>query len=142
VKESIALEVRTAYLNLQDAAKRLEVARKGLEQATEALRLARVRYEAGVSLQLEISDAELAYTQAQTNLVTAQFDYLDAYAALQKAVGTIGARYALVSHIPRPTRRPYLFRRRFTMRRFDSPQVVLFCTFHDGTQPSAERLSG
>jgi len=106
VKESIALEVRTAYLNLQDAAKRLEVARKGLEQATEALRLARVRYEAGVSLQLEISDAELAYTQAQTNLVNAQFDYLDAYAALQKAVGTIGARYALVSTSPARLVRP------------------------------------
>ena len=100
VRESIALEVRTAYLNLQDAAKRLEVARKGLEQATEALRLARVRYEAGVSLQLEISDAELAYTQAQTNLVNAQFDYLNAYAALQKAVGTIGERYALLSIAP------------------------------------------
>ncbi|GBC93618.1 Solvent efflux pump outer membrane protein SrpC [bacterium HR15] len=94
VKEGIALEVRTAYLNLKDAQKRLEVARKGLEQATEALRLARIRYEAGVSPQLEISDAELAYTQAQTNLINAQFDYLNAYAALQKAVGTIGERYA------------------------------------------------
>ncbi len=94
VKEGIALEVRTAYLNLQDARKRLEVARKGLEQATEALRLARIRYEAGVSPQLEISDAELAYTQAQTNLVNAQFDYLNAYSALQKAIGVIGERYA------------------------------------------------
>ncbi|MEN3000540.1 MAG: TolC family protein [Armatimonadota bacterium] len=94
VKEGIALEVRTAYLNLRDAQKRLEVARKGLEQATEALRLARIRYEAGVSLQLEISDAELAYTQAQTNLINAQFDYLNAYAALQKAIGVIGERYA------------------------------------------------
>ncbi len=95
VKEGVALEVRTAYLNLKDALQRLEVARKGLEQATEALRLARIRYEAGVSPQLEISDAELAYTQAQTNLVNAQFDYLNAYAALQRAIGTIGARYAL-----------------------------------------------
>ncbi len=95
VKEGVALEVRTAYLNLKDALQRLEVARKGLEQATEALRLARIRYEAGVSPQLEISDAELAYTQAQTNLVNAQFDYLNAYAALQRAIGTIGTHYAL-----------------------------------------------
>jgi len=100
VREGVALEVRTAYLNLQDARKRLEVARKGLELATEALRLARIRYEAGVSPQLEISDAELAYTQAQTNLINAQFDYLNAYAALQKAVGAIGERYAAGSHIP------------------------------------------
>ncbi|MDM7460183.1 MAG: TolC family protein [bacterium] len=94
VKEGVALEVRQAYLNLQDAQKRLAVAQKGLEQATEALRLARVRFEAGVSPQLEISDAELAFTQAQTNLVNAQFDYLDAYAALQRAIGMIGRRYA------------------------------------------------
>lgn len=93
-KESVALEVRRAYLNLQDAQKRLAVAQKGLEQATEALRLARVRFEAGVSPQLEISDAELAFTQAQTNLVNAQFDYLDAYAALQRAIGAIGRQYA------------------------------------------------
>jgi outer membrane protein TolC len=92
-QEGIALEVRQAYLNLQDAQKRLEVARKGLEQATEALRLARVRFEAGVSPQLEISDAELAFTQAQTNLVNAQFDYLDAYAALLRAIGTIDEHY-------------------------------------------------
>jgi len=85
--------VRQAYLNLQDAQKRLEVARKGLEQATEALRLARVRFEAGVSPQLEISDAELAFTQAQTNLVNAQFDYLDAYAALLRAIGAIDEQY-------------------------------------------------
>ncbi|MCX7925279.1 MAG: TolC family protein [Fimbriimonadales bacterium] len=93
-KEGVALEVRQAYLNLQDAQKRLAVAQKGLEQAREALRLARVRFEAGVSPQLEISDAELAFTQAQTNLVNAQFDYLDAYAALQRAIGVIGRQYA------------------------------------------------
>jgi outer membrane protein len=92
-QEGVALEVRQAYLNLQDAQKRLEVARKGLEQATEALRLARVRFEAGVSPQLEISDAELAFTQAQTNLVNAQFDYLDAYAALLRAIGAIDEQY-------------------------------------------------
>lgn len=92
-KEGVALEVRQAYLNLQDAQKRLAVAQKGQEQATEALRLARVRFEAGVSLQLEISDAELAFTQAQTNLVNAQFDYLDAYAALLRAVGAIDTQY-------------------------------------------------
>lgn len=93
-KEGVALEVRQAYLNLQDAQKRLTVAQKGLEQAAEALRLARVRFEAGVSPQLEINDAELAFTQAQTNLVNAQYDYLDAYAALQRAMGVIGKQYA------------------------------------------------
>ncbi len=92
-KDLVALEVRNAYLTLLDARERLAVARKGLEQATEALRLARVRFEAGVSPQLEISDAELAFTQARTNLVNTQYDYLNAYAALLKAVGTIDTHY-------------------------------------------------
>ncbi len=92
-KELVALEVRSAYLSLLDARARLEVARKGLEQATEALRLARVRFEAGVSPQLEISDAEVAFTQARTNLVNAQYDYLSAFATLLRAVGTIDTYY-------------------------------------------------
>ncbi|MCW5932942.1 MAG: TolC family protein [Fimbriimonadia bacterium] len=93
IREGVALEVKNAYLTLTNTRKTLEVVKRGLEQAKEGLRLARVRFEAGVSTQLEISDAELAYTQAQTNEVNAQYDYLNAYAALQKAIGKIGENY-------------------------------------------------
>lgn len=93
IKEGVALEVRNAYLSLRDAKQKLEVAERGIAQATEGLRLARVRFEAGVSAPLEISDAEVAYTQAQTNRVNARYDYLNAYAALQRATGKIGERY-------------------------------------------------
>lgn len=93
IKEGVALEVRNAYLNLRDAKQKLEVAERGIAQATEGLRLARVRFEAGVSTPLEISDAEVAYTQAQTNRVNARYDYLNAYASLQRAIGKIGERY-------------------------------------------------
>jgi outer membrane protein TolC len=40
-----------------------------------------------VSILLEVSDAELAFTQAETNLVNARYDYLTAWAQLQKAIG-------------------------------------------------------
>lgn len=93
IKEGVALEVRNAYLNLRDAKQKLEVAERGIAQAAEGLRLARVRFEAGVSTSLEISDAEVAYTQAQTNRVNARYDYLNAYAALQRAIGKIGEKY-------------------------------------------------
>jgi outer membrane protein TolC len=49
-----------------------------------------LRYEAGVSNQLELSDAELAYTQAEQNLVNARYDLRVAWARLEKAMG----RYA------------------------------------------------
>jgi outer membrane protein len=90
VREGIALEVRSAYLGLQEAREKVAVAEKGLQAATESLRVARLRYEAGVSNQLELSDAELAYTQAEQNLVNARYDLRVAWARLEKAMG----RYA------------------------------------------------
>lgn len=90
VREGIALEVRSAYLSLQEAREKVVAAEKGLRAATESLRVARVRYEAGVSTQLELSDAELAYTQAEQNLVNARYDLRVAWARLEKAMG----RYA------------------------------------------------
>ncbi len=90
VREGIALEVRNAYLSLQEAREKVTAAEKGLQAATESLRVARLRYEAGVSTQLELSDAELAYTQAEQNLVNARYDLRVAWARLEKAMG----RYA------------------------------------------------
>ncbi|MCL6476243.1 MAG: TolC family protein [Firmicutes bacterium] len=90
VREGIALEVRNAYLSLQEAREKVAAAEKGLQAATESLRVARLRYEAGVSNQLELSDAELAYTQAEQNLVNARYDLRVAWARLEKAMG----RYA------------------------------------------------
>jgi len=90
VREGIALEVRNAYLSLQEAREKVAAAEKGVQAATESLRVARVRYEAGVSTQLELSDAELAYTQAEQNLVNARYDLRVAWSRLEKALG----RYA------------------------------------------------
>lgn len=89
-REGIALEVRNAYLSLQEAREKVSAAEKGLQAATESLRVARLRYESGVSTQLELSDAELAYTQAEQNLVNARYDLRVAWARLEKAMG----RYA------------------------------------------------
>lgn len=90
VREGIALELRNAYLSVQEAREKVAAAEKGVQAATESLRVARVRYEAGVSTQLELSDAELAYTQASQNLVNARYDLRVAWARLEKALG----RYA------------------------------------------------
>ncbi|MCS6950139.1 MAG: TolC family protein [Armatimonadota bacterium] len=90
VREGISLEVRNAYLSLLEAREKVAAAERGLQAATESLRVARVRYEAGVSTQLELSDAELAFTQAQQNLVNARYDLRVAWARLEKAMG----RYA------------------------------------------------
>ncbi len=86
-RQGIALELKQATLMAAEAQQKVAAATKGLEQATEALRVSRVRYEEGVTNQLELSDAELAYTQAQQNLVSARFDLRVANARIQKAIG-------------------------------------------------------
>lgn len=84
---AIRLEVRQAYLDLQTAQKVIESAKKSVSEATEALRLANVRYEAGVGTQIDVSDAEVLYKNAKNNYVSAVADYRIAFARLQRAVG-------------------------------------------------------
>ncbi len=96
--DTVTLEVRTAYLQLVQARDRVAVANQALSQAQEAFRLARVRYNAGVSAQagisplLEVSDAQAALTQAENNRVNSLYDYNNSRVRLDKAAG----RYSFV----------------------------------------------
>jgi outer membrane protein TolC len=83
----IKAEVQQAIISVRDANERAEAATLTVTQAREALRLAGVRYRAGVGTQLDVNDAQTALTQAETNFVNAQFDYLSALARLSRAVG-------------------------------------------------------
>jgi outer membrane protein TolC len=86
-RQAIAREVRAALLNLGDAEARRSTAAANTDQAREALRIARVRYQAGVSTTVEVTDAEVALTQAQTNQVNAEYDVLSARAAVLRSLG-------------------------------------------------------
>lgn len=81
----ISLEVRQALSNLADAKERLDVSSKQVALAEEAFRLAKIRYEAGEGIQLEVTDAQTQLTQAQAGEVGARYDYLNAFATLQRA---------------------------------------------------------
>ena len=89
-KAAIALQLKIAYVRIQNAAEKLATATKELDQATESLRLSHSRYGEGMSSQVELSDAELAFTQAQTNVVNARYEQLGSQAELERAIG----RYA------------------------------------------------
>ncbi len=84
----IKAEVQQSIVAVRDANERASVVGQTVTQAREALRLANVRYRAGVGTQLEITDAQAALTQAETNAVNAQYDYLTAFARLSRATGT------------------------------------------------------
>ncbi|MBC7807951.1 MAG: TolC family protein [Akkermansiaceae bacterium] len=83
----IKAEVQQAIIAVRDAYERQTTTADTVTQAREALRLANVRYQAGVGTQLEINDAQTALTQAETNQVNARYDYLSAIARLSRAVG-------------------------------------------------------
>ena len=97
--DTVTLEVRQAYLNLQQALEAISTARQELAQADESYRLARLRYSAGVTSQvgvspiIELSNAQQALTQAQSDYVNALYDYNNDRSALDKAVG----RYSYTS---------------------------------------------
>lgn len=83
----VKLDVQQAYLSVNESREKIAVAEKALDQARESMRLAEVRYKAGVSTQVELFDAQTALTQAETNHVNAVYDYYTAMARLEKSVG-------------------------------------------------------
>ncbi len=94
--DTVALDVRQAYLNLQQTEQAIGAARQELAQADESYRLARLRYSAGVTSQagvspiIELSNAQQALSQAQSDYINALYDYNINLSAMDKAAG----RYA------------------------------------------------
>jgi len=83
--DGIGLEVRASFFSFQEAKELLKVQEETVQQAAESLRIANLRYENGMITNVEFMDAELAFTQAQTNRFNALHDYAVAVARLEKA---------------------------------------------------------
>jgi outer membrane protein len=83
----ISQDVRSAVSSLNSARARLLNAQTQVTLATEVFRLAQVRRDAGEGTYVEIIDAETDLTRARNGLVSARYDYLTAYAQLQRALG-------------------------------------------------------
>ena len=83
----IDLEVRDAYRALTEASQLLESADKVVVEATESLRLARARLAAGAAMQLDVLSAQVALTEARSNLAQAEHDYSLGAARLRRAIG-------------------------------------------------------
>jgi len=79
--------VEQSYLNLGEAEERIGAAQKAVESADENYQLARGRFDAGVANIIELTDAQLALTQAQSDEAQALSDYRIAIARLERALG-------------------------------------------------------
>ncbi len=87
LRQSILLDVNQAYADLESASARIAVMDSSLKNARESLDLAEGRYEAGVGLSLEVTDAQVAAAKSETDYVQALYDYQLAAARLAKAMG-------------------------------------------------------
>ena len=87
LRQNVMLEVQQAYINLKEAAERITVAALTVQQATENLEIASGRYAAGVGNPIEVTDAEVALSTARFSHNQALYDYVIAYASLEKAMG-------------------------------------------------------
>ncbi|MBP5975261.1 TolC family protein [Brasilonema sp. CT11] len=85
-RNQIRYDVESYYSQLQSNLQNVQTATTALEQARESLRLARLRFQAGVGTQTEVIDSENALTQAEGQRVTAILSYNRALAGLQRAV--------------------------------------------------------
>ena len=85
--QNVTLEVQQAFLNLRAAEERIPTAELGAQQAAENLEIATGRYAAGVGNPVEVTDAEVANTNAKTAYIQALYDYNVALANLDKAMG-------------------------------------------------------
>jgi outer membrane protein TolC len=79
-------QVRDAFFDLQSNKKSITTAEKSVQQAEEALRLARLRFQAGVGTQTDVLTQERDLTRALGNRINAIIDYNLAFISIKRAV--------------------------------------------------------
>jgi outer membrane protein TolC len=89
LKEQIELDVRLALDSLTSAEDEVKVAREGLDLAENELTQARRRYEAGVAINLEVTDALTRLERARENQTAALYNHNLARIDLAQAMGAV-----------------------------------------------------
>ncbi len=85
--DSVELDVRTKYLSMREAEKRIASTQLAVEQAEEDYRIAQLRYMNGVGTNTDVLDAQVALTTAKTNHLTALYDYNTGVTDVETAIG-------------------------------------------------------
>jgi outer membrane protein TolC len=86
-RRGVLLQVEEAAFGVSEASERIGARQKEREASDENLRLATARYEVGAGDIIEMIDAQVQMTQADTATIDAQYDYSVSVATLLRAVG-------------------------------------------------------
>ena len=87
-EETIDLNLRKAYLNMREAEQRFTATGDAVRQAREDAYIANERYRAGEGILLDIIDAQTALSVAETNAISARYDYARYRAQVENIMGT------------------------------------------------------
>jgi len=83
----VELEVQQAYSNLQQNRELIQSQEKNVEQAEEAVRLAKARLDAGAGTQLDVLNAQVQLLTAQSTRLQALFGYNSSLAEFDRVTG-------------------------------------------------------
>jgi outer membrane protein TolC len=89
LKKTVSFNIYEAYLGVEEAKKKVELAESALKTAEEGRRLVKRRYENSLSPLVDLLDAQLNLDRARANLTVSKNEYHLALARLNFASGTI-----------------------------------------------------
>jgi outer membrane protein TolC len=84
-----AAQVRSLVEAADEALQRARGQRLAVTQASRGFEIASAQYREGLGSQLELTDAEVALRQSEFNYAQAVYDYLNARARLDEAIGQV-----------------------------------------------------
>src|SRR2546427_892190 len=87
LRNQIALDVKTALLNLQSARNEVQVANLGVQLSKEEVDQARDRFKAGVANNIEVIQAQDSLSRANDNQIVALYRFNQARADLARSIG-------------------------------------------------------
>jgi outer membrane protein len=87
LRDTIARDVRSAVLNAQIAFQRIAVTQQLLNQANTALELAQARYKVGLAGIVDLTQSQLAQTEAEIGFANAGYTYQTALAVVRYQTG-------------------------------------------------------
>lgn len=87
--QTIAADVRKAYLNLDAAEKQLDITQRSLKSAEQNFNSASERFRVGATDILDYTTANAQFVNARINRATAVYNYISAQYQLQYAIGSL-----------------------------------------------------
>jgi outer membrane protein len=84
---ALTADVTAAYLILTTAAKTVALQEQNAAKAKQELKLVQDRYKIGATTFVDLTESRATYERAESDRITAIYDYHKAFAALESAVG-------------------------------------------------------